>query len=42
MSTTVLAYVVIFMGFMTFLGGAFGLLMLFFEEMSREFHDDTA
>jgi hypothetical protein len=35
MSTTVLAYVILFMGFITFLAGAFGALMLFFEEVSK-------
>jgi hypothetical protein len=32
MSTTVLAYLILFMGFITFLCGAFGVLMLLFEE----------
>ena len=35
MSTTVLAYLILFMGFITFLCGAFGLLMLLFEEVSK-------
>jgi hypothetical protein len=35
MSTTVLAYVILFMGFMTILGGAFGVLMLLFEELGK-------
>ena len=35
MSTTVLAYVILFMGFMTFLAGAFGALMLLFEEVTK-------
>jgi hypothetical protein len=35
MSTTVLAYVILFMGFMTFLAGAFGALMLLFEELGK-------
>ena len=35
MSTTVLAYIILFMGFMTFLAGAFGGLMLFFEELAK-------
>ena len=35
MSTTVLAYIILFMGFMTFLAGAFGGLMLFFEEVAQ-------
>jgi hypothetical protein len=34
MSTTVLAYLILFMGFITFLCGLFGLLMLLFEEVS--------
>jgi hypothetical protein len=34
-STIVLAYLILFMGFMTALCGAFGLLMLIFEEMSK-------
>jgi hypothetical protein len=35
MSTTVLAYLILFMGFITFLGGAFGALMLIFEEVAK-------
>ena len=35
MSTTVLAYLILFMGFITFLCGAFGFLMLLFEEVSK-------
>ena len=35
MSTTVLAYLILFMGFITFLAGAFGALMLLFEEMAK-------
>jgi hypothetical protein len=35
MSTTVLAYLILFVGFITFLCGAFGALMLIFEEMSK-------
>jgi hypothetical protein len=35
MSTTVLAYLILFMGFITFLGGLFGALMLFFEEVGK-------
>src|SRR5262249_29648680 len=35
MSTTVLAYLILFMGFITFLCGAFGVLMLLFEEASK-------
>jgi hypothetical protein len=35
MSTTVLAYLILFMGFITFLCGAFGALMLLFEEVSK-------
>jgi hypothetical protein len=35
MSTTVLAYLILFMGFITFLVGAFGALMLLFEEVSK-------
>ena len=35
MSTTVLAYLIMFMGFMTFLGGAFGALLLLFEEVAK-------
>src|SRR5262245_60338913 len=35
MSTTVLAYLILLVGFITFLCGAFGLLMLLFEEVSK-------
>jgi hypothetical protein len=35
MSTTVLAYLILFMGFITFLAGAFGALMLLFEEVTK-------
>jgi uncharacterized membrane protein len=35
MSTTVLAYLILFMGFATFLAGAFGALLLLFEEVSK-------
>jgi hypothetical protein len=35
MSTTVLAYMILLMGFGTILCGAFGLLMLLFEEVSK-------
>ena len=35
MSTTVLAYVILFMGFITFLAGAFGVLMLLFEDLAK-------
>ena len=35
MSTTVLAYLILFMGFITSLCGAFGLLMLLIEEVSK-------
>src|SRR5262249_4331423 len=35
MSTTVLAYLILFMGFITLLCGAFGVLMLLFEEVSK-------
>jgi hypothetical protein len=35
MSTTVLAYVILFMGFVTFLAGAFGVLMLLFEDLAK-------
>jgi hypothetical protein len=31
----VLAYVILFIGFVTFLSGAFGLLMLVFEEIAK-------
>ena len=35
MWTTMLAYLILFMGFITFLGGAFGALMLIFEEVAK-------
>ena len=35
MSTTLLAYLILFTGFMTFLAGAFGALMLLFEEVAK-------
>jgi hypothetical protein len=35
MSTTVLAYLIMLMGFITFLGGLFGALLLIFEEMAK-------
>jgi hypothetical protein len=35
MSTTVLAYLILITGFITFLCGAFGLLLLLFEEVSK-------
>jgi hypothetical protein len=35
MSTTVLAYLILFVGFITFLCGAFGALMLLFEEVAK-------
>ena len=35
MWTTVLAFLILFMGFITFAAGAFGALMLLFEEMSK-------
>jgi hypothetical protein len=35
MWTTVLAYLILFMGFITFLGGAFGALLLIFEEVAK-------
>jgi hypothetical protein len=35
MTTTVLAYVIVFMGFITTLGGLFGGLMLLFEEVTK-------
>ena len=35
MSTTVLAYLILFMGFATFLAGALGALLLLFEEVSK-------
>jgi hypothetical protein len=35
MWTTTLAYLIAFMGFITFAGGAFGLLILMFEEVAK-------
>jgi hypothetical protein len=35
MWTTVLAFLILLMGFITFAAGAFGALMLLFEEMSK-------
>jgi hypothetical protein len=35
MSTTVLAYLILFMEFITFLAGAFGALMLLFDEVAK-------
>ena len=35
MSTTVLAYLILFMGFITFLAGAFASLLLIFEEVAK-------
>jgi uncharacterized membrane protein len=35
MWTTVLAYLILFIGFITFLAGAFGALMLLFEELAQ-------
>jgi hypothetical protein len=35
MTTTVLAYLIVFMGFITTPGGLFGALMLLFEEVSK-------
>lgn len=35
MWTTILAYVIILMGFVTFAGGAWGTLILLFEEVSK-------
>jgi undecaprenyl pyrophosphate phosphatase UppP len=35
MSTTVLAYLILFVGFITFLSGAFAALMLLFEEVAK-------
>ena len=35
MWTTVLAYLILLMGFITFLAGAFGALMLLFEELAK-------
>jgi hypothetical protein len=33
--TTALAYLIVLMGFTTFAGGAFGLLMLMFQEVAK-------
>jgi hypothetical protein len=38
MSTTVLAYVILLMGFITLLGGLFGALILIFEEVIKTGH----
>jgi hypothetical protein len=38
MLTTVLAYVILLMGFITFLGGLFGALILIFEEVAKTGH----
>jgi hypothetical protein len=38
MTSSVLAYVILFMAFVTFLSGAFGLLMLVFEEIAKPEH----
>jgi hypothetical protein len=38
MSTTVLAYVILLMGFITLLGGLFGALILIFEEVAKTGH----
>jgi hypothetical protein len=38
MSTTVLAYLILFTGFITFLVGVFAVLMLLFEEVSKTEH----
>ncbi len=35
MWTTALAYLIAFMGFITFAGGAMGLLILMFEDVAR-------
>jgi hypothetical protein len=35
MRTTALAYLIVLMGFITFAGGAFGLLILMFEEVAK-------
>jgi hypothetical protein len=35
MWTTTLAYLIVLMGFITFAGGAFGLLILMFEEVAK-------
>jgi hypothetical protein len=33
--TTALAYLIVLMGFITFAGGAFGLLILMFQEVAK-------
>jgi hypothetical protein len=38
MTTTVLAYLIEFMGFITILGGLFGVLLLLFEEVTDTGH----
>jgi hypothetical protein len=35
MSTSVLAYLILFSGFITTLGGAFGFLVLMFEDVAK-------
>ena len=35
MSTTVLAYLILMMGFLTFLAGLWGVLILIFEEVAK-------
>jgi hypothetical protein len=35
MSTSVLAFLILFSGFITTLGGAFGLLVLMFEDVAK-------
>jgi hypothetical protein len=35
MWTTALAYLMVFMGFITFAGGAFGVLYLMFDDLAR-------
>jgi hypothetical protein len=35
MSTTVLAYLILMMGFLTFLAGLWGVLILIFEEVGK-------
>ena len=35
MSTTVLAYLILMMGFLTFLAGLWGILILIFEEVGK-------
>jgi hypothetical protein len=35
MWTTVLAYIIAFMGFITFAGGAMGVMFLMFEDMAQ-------